>query len=85
MLWQASVDGTVPHPRSTFNVKCLEISGSVSFFFLSFIVMLKIGPKVKQISMGRGSQAAGVVEYVGADSVFRKGPVGLEVELEEVP
>ncbi|TMS10471.1 Protein PTHB1 [Larimichthys crocea] len=35
-------------------------------------------PKVKQISMGLGSQAAGVVEYVGADSVFRKGPVGLE-------
>lgn len=30
-----------PLPRSTFNVKCLEMLGSVSFF-LSFIVMLKI-------------------------------------------
>lgn len=30
-----------PLPRSTFNVKCLEMLGSVSFL-LSFIVMLKI-------------------------------------------
>lgn len=30
-----------PLPRSTFNVKCLEILGSVSFL-LSFIMMLKI-------------------------------------------
>lgn len=41
LLWQASVGGTVPLPRVAFNVKCLEILGSVSFL-LSFIVMLKI-------------------------------------------
>lgn len=38
-----------PLPRSTFNVKCLEILGSVSFL-LGFIVVLKIAENKEHVN-----------------------------------
>lgn len=64
-------------PRSTFNVKCLEILGSVSFL-LNFIVLLKIAENtesgvVQQILIAKQLGK----NMLGADPGFGKRANGL--------